>query len=156
MGSLKKSRTLRLGFAVCCLAYVAWVVYLGLKKFDMVHSDYRRAGERLQPERIREIALQELVDQCRRESKRSDRLRSAADESFTAAEDPCLSWPENVLEERQKTVAKRLLGEKNRSGLKLVLFYVFFVVVFLVLPLGMMYGLLSFLIWLRRNLQFVK
>jgi len=156
MRPLKKSRTLRAGFAVCCLVYVVWVVYLGLNNFGMVHSDYRRAGERLQPERIREIAFQELVDQCRRESKRLGRPRSAEVESVTGAEDPCLSWPENVLEERQKTVAKRLLDEKSRSGRKLVLFYVFFGIVFLILPVVSIYLLLSFFIWLWRNLQFVR
>lgn len=155
MRPLKTSLSLWIGFGVCCLAYAVWVIYLGLNNFDMVHGGYRQAAQRLQPERVREIALHELIDRCRREAKLSDRPGPDAGESLTASE-PCLSWPADVLEERRKTVEKRLIDEKNRSARKLVLFYLLFGVVFLFLPPALMFLLLFFLIWLWRNLRIVK
>ncbi|MDH3328022.1 MAG: hypothetical protein OEM01_02190 [Desulfobulbaceae bacterium] len=156
MRPLNKSHIWKICYAVCTLVYMAWVVYLSLNNFGMVHRQYRLAGERLQPARIEEIALQELVDRCRRESKRIDRLRSAGEKNSAAAEDNCLSWTTTVLEERQKAVEERLVEEKSRVGRKLVLFYVSFGLVFLILPPAFLYLLLSFFIWIYRSIKFVK
>lgn len=152
----QKNRTLWIGYGVFCLAYAVWVVYLSLNNFDMVHDGYRQAGERLQPERISEIAFDELVDQCRREAKRADKLRAVETESFLGKEDACLSWPAAVLEERRQAVEKRLRSEWGRAWRKLMLFYLFFGIVFLILPMLTLYLVLAFLLWLRRNLRIVK
>lgn len=144
-----KSLNWRIGYAVFCLAFVVWVVYLSLNNFEMVHSDYRWAGEQLQPAKVKEIAIQELIKQCRKESKRMVRPSATTG-------DTCLSWPTIVLEERQKAVEKRLVGEQGQAKTKLVLFYIFFGVIFIILPLVIVYLLLSFFIWIYRNITFVK
>ena len=155
MRSQKKGINWQIGYAVFCLVYVAWVVYLSLDNFDMVHGDYRRAGEQLQPPRIRELAIRELVAQCRREEKSSSRLRPTGERASAAAEDPCLSWPAAVVAEREKTVTEHLTITRSRFLRKLVVFYITFGIVFLIMPLVLLYLLLTFTIWIFRNLKFV-
>ena len=104
----------------------------------------------MQLEQVKEIALQELVDQCRKKLKRAGRLREVG------AEERCRSWPATVLAQRQKAVEERLVEEKRRVRSKLVTFYIFFGFVFLFLPLAFVYLLLSFFIWLFRNIKIVE
>ena len=156
MRSLKKSRIWRISYAVCCLIYVVWVVQLSLNNFDMVHSDYRRNEKSLQPAQIKEIALQELVSQCRKELKRSGRHSSDGDKSSVATDDTCLSWPAAVLEQRQNAVERRLAEEQSRGIGKLVVFYVFFGIIFLILPPVLLYLLLSLFIWIFKTIKIAR
>ena len=151
MRARSKSLLWRIGYGVCCLLYVAWVVHLSPTNFDMVHGEYRRVAARLQPERIEELALKELVEKCRKESGRSNRNRHTSVDQ--AAADPCLSWPVAALEKRQKVVAERLVDERRGAVRKLVLFYLGFGIFFLILPPVILYLLLSFFIWLYRSIQ---
>lgn len=153
----RKKPIWRIGYAACSLVYMVWVGYLSLGNFDMVHRQYRLAQKRLQPTQIEEIAFKELVDKCRKESGRVDLSREAGETSMTAdAADPCLSWPAAVLAERQETVKERLVTERNRIVRKLLMFYVFFGLVFLVLPPVFLYMLLSFFIWIYKSIKFVN
>lgn len=146
----------RLGYGVFCLLYVAWVVYLGLDNFDKVHGEYRQALVQVQPGQAERIARQELGDECRRAAKRSVRSPPAGDRDPGVTDDPCRSFPKAVLAERQKVVAQHLQAEKKRFQRKVVVFYVTFAVFFIVLPLVCLYLLLSFLIWVFRDLKFIK
>lgn len=152
----KKGLNWRFGYGVFCLAYAAWVIYLGLDNFDKVHGEYQWAREHLQPPQIEEIALHELADQCRRAAKRSGRSRAAGDPVRRMAEDDCRSFPDSVLAERKSEVKEQLLAEKKLFQRKIVLFYATFGAFFIALPLGFLYLLLSFLIWLFRDLKFIK
>ena len=160
MSSLSKNRNWQIGFVVFCLVYTVWVVYLSFDNFDKVHREYRSVNMRLRPARIVDIAFKELVDQCRKDSrrelKRIDRYRKGSSRNSTASEDPCLSWPKAILEERQKVVAEKLISEKGRFKRKIIVFYISFSFFFLILPMGLLYLLLSVLIWAFRGLKFVK
>ena len=160
MSSLNKSRNWQIGFVVFCLVYTIWVVYLSFDNFDKVHREYRSVNMRLRPARIVDIAFQELVDQCRKDShkelKRIDRYRKGSNRSSTAAEDSCLSWPKAILEERQKVVTEKLVIEKGRFKRKIIVFYISFSFFFLILPMGLLYLLLSVLIWVFKGMKFVK
>lgn len=147
MRSLGKRQLWRIGYAVCCLFYVAWVVLLSLDNFDMVLSDYRRARERLQPVRIEAIALQELVEQCLKKAGTVD------PGGLVAAEHDCLIWPAGVIIDRQQAVAERLGAERSRTFRKLVVFYFSFGVIFLLLPPTLLYLLLVFFIWLFKSIK---
>lgn len=125
-------------FALATLAYMAWVVYLGQHNFDMVHREYARATKRLQPAVIEEIARQELIEHWRHESP---------------GQAPPAAWPEPTLGAQEKEVFTRLTGEKARAGRKLALFYLFFGVIFLILPPTLAYLLLSFLAWIYQSVQ---
>ncbi len=138
----------RLVYVACSLIYMAWVVQLSFNNFEMVHSHYQRAGERLQPQRIQTIARNELVRQCREETMGADLLRGG--------EDPCLSLPRAVLEERQKEVKERLVSQWGLAWRKLVLFYLSFGIIFLILPPLILYLFLSLFIWFLKNLKFIK
>lgn len=151
-----KGHAWRYGYAVFCVVYAIWVVYLGLDNFDKVHGEYRRARENLQPAATGKIALQELVAECRGEAKRRGRSRMAGDTAPGVSEDACRSFPEAALEERKKVVAAQLLDEEKRFRRKLVVFYAAFGVFFVVLPMGCLYLLLSFSIWIFRNLKFIN
>lgn len=156
MSTLRDGMNWRLGYAVFCLVYTAWVVYLGLDNFAKVHGEYRQARENLQPAQSEKIALQELVEQCRVEAKRGGRSRAAGDTAAGMTADACHSFSEAALEERKKVVSARFLAEGKRFRRKLVVFYVIFGVFFVALPVVSLYLLLSFFIWLFRDLKFVK
>lgn len=151
MRSAKKGINWRIGYAFFCVVYVAWVVYLSLDNFDMVHTAYRDARARLQPARVEEIARRELVDRCRRQQK-----RKGLDRTMSVGEAPCQSFPAAVVEQQRDRVAQRLGDEKNRFKRKIVVFYVSFVLVFLALPLAFIYGLVSFILWILRNIKIIQ
>lgn len=159
MGSKRpggKGLTWRYGFALFCLAYAAWVIFLGLDNFAKVHGEYRRARENQQPARLEEIARHELVDQCRGAARRGGRSRAAGVAVPAGSEEDCLSVPESVLAERKKEVAGSLRAEEKLFRRKLVTFYLSFAIFFIALPLGFLYLLLTFLSWLFRDMKFVK
>ena len=156
MSSRQKKLPWRVVYAVCCLLYVAWMVHLSFNNFAMVHRDYRRAGERLQPVQVAKIALRELVDQCHQDTLPGDQLRWATVKGAVADEDACLHWPTTVLVQRQEVVTERLLAQRDLAGRKLVLFYGSFGTVFLILPPVLLYLLLSSIAWIFRNLKVVK
>ena len=145
MSRLKRHRW-RIVYGVGCLLYMAWVVHLSFNNFDMVHSDYRRAGARLQPARIEAIALGELVDDCRAGIRRSGRSDVKVDEA-------CRSFPEADLAVRRQAVGERLVAERSLAGRKLVLFYITFGLVFLILPPVIFYLLILLFFWLLRMVR---
>ena len=151
MESVKRGINWRIGFAAFAVIYVAWVSYLSLDNFDMVHTAYRDARARLEPARVEEIARRELVDRCRRQHK-----QQGPDETISADEASCRSFPATVVEQQRDRVAKRLGVEKNRFKRKVVVFYVSFVLVFLALPLVFIYGLISFILWILRNIKIIQ
>ena len=150
----EKSLPWRFGYGCCCLVYLVWVVQLSHNNFEMVQCDYRRAEAGLQPMRIKALALKELVAKCRKESKRIEPLRQSRDQAVAA--DPCLIWPEAVLDRQQEVVVKRLVDVRHGAISKLVVFYVGFGVIFLILPPVILYLLLSFFVWLFRGLKVVR
>lgn len=145
----------RIGYAAFCLVYAACIIYLGLDNFDKVHSEYRDAQKRLQPSQIEKIAHQELVDQCRKKLKRRGSYKADYKTSETKV-DVCQSFPKKVLEEKKKGVKEQLLIERKRFLRKLVVFYSSFAIFFVALPLYLLYLLLSFLIWVFRDVKFIK
>ena len=151
-----KGHAWRYGYALFCLAYAAWVVYLGLDNFHKVHGEYSRAREHQQPAQVERIALQELIAECRREAGRSGRSRTADDTAATGSEDACRSFPADVLRDRTKVVAENLRADERLFLRKLVTFFITFAIFFVALPLGFLYLLLAFLIWLFRDLKLVK
>jgi len=146
----------RTGYAICSLIYMVWVGYLSLNNFDMVHREYRRVAKNMQPARVREIARQELVDQCRKDSITAAFSETSGPPPGTITEDPCLSWPEAVVAEREKIVNTRLVKEQLRVRQKLVWFYITFGFFFMILPPVFLYMVLSLFIWLVRNTKFVE
>ena len=160
MRSQHKGFTWRTGFAVFCLAYTAWMVYLGLGNLDKVHREYRWAVQELQPDRIDKIVRQDLAAECRkvtpRQPRRGDRYLSAGAMPQTAAADPCRSFPPAVIEERRTAVTERLQEEKSRLQRRLVAFSISFTMFFVLLPLAALYLLLTFLAWLFRDMKFIR
>jgi hypothetical protein len=146
----------RYGYGVFCLLYAGWVVYLGQENFAKVDGEYRRAREYQQPSQVERIARQELAAECRRAVQRESRSRAAGDPDPAVSEDACRSFPEALLAERKRDVAANLRAEEKLFRRKLVVFYLTFGVFFVVLPLGFLYLLLAFLIWLFRDMKFVK
>jgi len=139
MKGIGKGRRWRLLYAAAYLAYVVWVIHLSINDFGRVHREFRRVEAQLQPARIEEIARQELFDACREETLHTSGLLPKAGEA-------CQSPPPGVLAERQKEVAKRLEDRRKRARNKLVVFYVSFVVMFIVVPPLLVYGLALFIV----------
>ena len=146
----------RLGFAVFGLFFAAWVGYLALDNFAKVHGEYRQARESRHPALIAKIVRQELVAECRKEALRSDRPHPVGEPAPAISENACRSFPEIVVAERTEVVAGNLLADEKRFRRKLVVFYVTFGLFFIILPLGFLYLLLAFLIWLFKDMKFVR
>ncbi|MDH3360164.1 MAG: hypothetical protein OEL55_04765 [Desulfobulbaceae bacterium] len=147
MSQLKKQRW-RIVYGIGCLIYIVWMVNLSFNNFDMVHTDYRRAGERLQPARLEAIALRELEDDCRTKLRRSG--------VYEEVGGACRTFNEADIIAARQEVRGRLSAERSLFGRKLVLFYISFGLVFLILPLVIIYQLLSLILWLFQNLKIHK
>jgi hypothetical protein len=143
---MKKIRGWRIIYVVCCLVYMGWMINVGTNEFDRINSQYRRIVAQLDAGRIRAVALEELSAECRRESAlRADR-----------EEDACLSWPDPVVETREKAVEERLIRARERGTIKLVLFYAGFVIIFLLAMPVLIYLLLVGIITLYKNIKIVR
>ncbi len=137
-------------FALCCLIYLPWMISLGRNNFDMVHSQYRQAGARLEPAHIAAAALEELATRCRLEAKRRGVFFRAG------SDDPCLAVPPEILKAQQAVVRARLGHQRDLALRKLVLFYISFGLFFLFLPPALLYLLLVFCSWFFLNIKVVK
>jgi len=143
---MKKFRHWRIIYAVCCLVYIGWTIDIGTNEFDRINGQYRNLVDQLDAGRIRTKALEELIAECRRESKmRLDRQ-----------EDACFSWPPTVVEARGKAIEERLVRAKERGTIKLVLFYAGFVLIFLLGPPLIIYLLIVGIIKLYNSVKIVR
>jgi hypothetical protein len=136
----------RLGYVICCLIYAVWVIHLSVNDFDRIHRQYRETGARLAPSRSREIARQELIADCREEQVQLGRFE----------DEKCLTVLPADLEQKEKTVVKGLIDERHRALRKLIVFYATFVVIFLLAPPLLLYGLIIFFINVFLNVKVVK
>ena len=135
---INKRRAWRLFYAVCCLVYMGWVSYQSSNDFDRVQREYRRAGDQVEPGRIHSAALQELLAECRKRSAMQPAdLDGVANELQSG---DCLSWPPAMVEAREAEIRDRLNDRQKRAGRKLLLFSLFFVVIFLIMPPVLVYG----------------
>ncbi|KPJ99381.1 MAG: hypothetical protein AMJ60_05265 [Desulfobacterales bacterium SG8_35] len=133
-------------YALCSLVYVGWVIHVGANEFDRINGQYRRLAEQLDADRIRSAALEELIAECRRESRGRSGLK----------EDACLSQPLQMVEARGKVIEERRIRARERGTIKLVLFYAGFMVIFLFAPPIMIYLLIVGIITLYKNIKFVR
>jgi len=143
---MKKSRLCNLIYAVFCLVYAVWMIHLSSYEFARIHGQYRSAVNNLEPDRIKALALEELTDECRRQQGRSSDWQGA----------PCSEWSPAQVEVKGKKIEERLVQVKKRYGIKLVLFYISFVVFFLLAPLILLYLLLVVIIKLKVTINIVK
>jgi len=143
---MKIFRRWKIIYAVCCLVYIGWVIHVGGNEFDRINSQYRRLVHPLDEDRIRAVAVEELVTECRR----------AATDRLDTQEDSCSSWPPTVVEARGKAIEERLIRAKERGTIKLVLFYAGFVLIFLLGPPFIIYLLLVGAIKVWKSIKIVK
>lgn len=152
MNRTRGSSAWRKVFWGCTLGYVVWVTWLGLNDFRRVHRDYQRAERRTAASWVRETALLELREECRKRLAHSEAARGGGRPGRTADEEDCRTWPAQVVGERERAVASRQAAQKERAGNKLLLFYLSFVLVFLVLPPAFVYLAAVFVVRMWRSL----
>ncbi len=143
---MNKIRIWKIIYAVCCLIYVSWTINVGTNEFDRINSQYRTILKQFDQNRISTRALEELVDECRKESI----IRLAQEE------DTCLSWPPAIVKAKEREIEKRLLSVRDRGKIKLVLFYAGFVLIFLLAPPVLIYLLIVGIITLKKNIKIVR
>ena len=131
---------------ICSLVYIGWIIHVGSNEISRINGQYRRIVARLDADRIESTALEELISECRRESKVSPGHK----------ERDCLSWPQGVIEAKGKEIEKRLLRIKKRGIIKVVLFYAGFVIIFLLGPPLFIYLLLAGMIKLYRSIKIIR
>ena len=143
----------RIIYAIFCLLYAGTLIYLGQGNFAKVYSEYTQSVYRLQPKQIEKITFEELARDCRttlkRKHPRSTKPRPSAGEK-------CQSFPEDVLKSQQKKVTQRLQIQKKRFQRKLIVFYLSFALFFVALPLYLLYLLLTFLVWVFKDIKISK
>jgi len=143
---MKKIREWQIIYVICCLVYMGWVIHAGTNEFSRINGQYRRIANRLDEERLKTEALQELIAECRRESgSRTGRQ-----------EERCLSWTTMEVEARAENLEERLIRERGRGLLKLVLFYAIFVILFLFTPPALIYLLIIGIIKIFVNVKIVR
>ena len=143
---MKKIQLWKIVYALCCLVYMGWTINVGGNEFDRINSQYRAIVDQLDGERIRAKVLEELISECKKES----RVLPAQEEAA------CLSFPPTVVETREKEIEERLLRTKERGTIKLVLFYTGFVLIFLLAPPVLIYLLIVGIIKLKKNIQIIR
>jgi hypothetical protein len=133
-------------YVVCSLIYIGWIINVGTNEFDRINSQYRRIVDQLDGGRIRNAALEELITECRRESKGRPGLE----------EDDCFSWKPTEVEAKERKIEERLVRARKRGTIKMVLFYAGFVFFFLLGPPLFIYLLLVGFIKLYRSIKIVR
>ena len=143
---MKKSRSWKIIYAVCCLVYMGWMILVGTNEFDRINGQYGRLAEQLDAGRIKSAALEELLAECRKESTlRLDREKDA-----------CLSWPPPVVEAREKEIEDRFIRARERGTIKVVFFYTAFVLIFLFAPPFLIYLLIVGIITLKKSITIIR
>jgi hypothetical protein len=164
MSFTHKRRVWRLFYAVCCLVYMGWVMYLGSFDFNRVLREYRRAVDQVEPGRIHTAALQELGAECRKSSEKRAGAENAFEneqpgiliEEMVLVDRDCLSLPPAQVEARAADIREHLLDRQKRAGWKLLLFCLFFVVIFLIFPPVIVYVFAVLLVRLFRAVKIVR
>ena len=137
----------RIIYAVCCMVYMGWVIHAGNNEFNRINSQYGRLVAQLDEDRIRSAALDELTADCLRKEK--ERLEKKK-------KDDCSTWAPTVVESKQKQVKERFTRAKERGVIKVILFYIGFVLIFLVAPPALLYLIIVVIIKIFKSVQFVR
>jgi hypothetical protein len=158
MNVLKKQRTWQLIYAVCCLVYVGWVGYQGSFDLTRVYRDYRRIGVQMEPGRIHAAAVKELSTECRKRVAEQKTAVSGPDNGLTSVivDRKCNSFPAAIVAVREVAIGERLAERYRRISKKLLLFGVFFVVVFLVIPPVLVYAIAVVVVKVFQAIKIVK
>ena len=136
----------RIIYGICCIAYMGFVIFAGRNEFDRINSQYHHLVVRLEPERIRTGALEELAAECRKTLK----------ERAEAMTDSCSAWSPAAVEIKEKEVRERRLRARERGLVKVVLFYSGLTVIFLLGPLITLYCIIAGIIAFFKNVKIVS
>lgn len=163
MKFIDKRRTWHLIYAVCCLVYIGWMSYLSFNDFDRITREYRRTGEQVEPGHIRSTALEELRKECRKKYETQAHDITTAENGSRASlieegrpDRDCVSWPSAVVAAREAEIRERLGQRRGRAGWKLLLFSLFFVVIFLVIPPVVFYLFAALVVKLFKSVKIVR
>lgn len=133
-------------YVICCLVYAGWMIKVGGNEFDRINGQFRQLTARLEPARIREAALAELADECRR----------ALPAGMKQTEAVCSDWAPEAVTAQTAIVEERRTRARQRGAVKLVLFYTGFGLIFLLAPMILVYLLITALILLYKNIKIVR
>ncbi len=133
-------------YLACSLVYVGWVILIGIPEFHKINRQYRVLVSRLEPVRIRAVALEELDSECRRKSWQ----RNIPEETA------CSSWSPEVVEARIHKVQERLEQDRKRGFIKIALFYVSLVLIVLLFPPLFTYLFILGIVMVCKNIKIVR
>ena len=128
------------------LIFMGWIVHVGGIEFDRINSQYRILIRQLEPEMIRQAAIEELTAAC---------LVKTSSQAVRERDD-CHSWPDTVTTAKTDEIRKRRLHAKERGLVKVVLFYAGFSIIFLLGPPIVIYLFLTGAIKIYRSIKFVR
>lgn len=128
------------------LIFMAWIIHVGGNEFDRINSQFGMLVRQLEPERIRQAAIEELTAACLKKT------HGGADPDRVN----CHSWPDTVTAAKAEEIRERRRRAMERGLVKVVLFYTGFSVIFLLGPPIIVYLLLVGAIRIYRTVKFVR
>jgi Ca2+/Na+ antiporter len=133
-------------YLICCALYTGWMIHAGRNEFDRINGQNHRLKIELEPARIRQAAFEELLADCRKT------LQQHTGYHQEICPDPA---PDEV-EARASLIAEQRERARQRGLVKLVLFYLGFVVIFLLAPMVLLYMIIVGVILLKKHIRFVS
>lgn len=136
----------RIFYLIGSLVFMGWVIHVGGNEFDTINSQYRQLEAQLDDDLIRKAAIEELRSECLKEARERPELK----------EGTCRSWPDLVVDTKALAIKERRSQAKERGFAKVVLFYFWYVVIFLLGPPLFVYLVLIGAIKIYRSVRFVQ
>jgi hypothetical protein len=133
-------------YLVCCLVFTGWIIHAGRNEFDRVNGQYQRLKAQSEPASIREAVLEDLIADCQKILQHRAGYH----------EDDCSDPDPQDVEARVNLIEEMRDRDKQRGLIKLVLFYIGFVTIFLLIPMILVYLLIMALLLLYKNIKFVR
>jgi hypothetical protein len=133
-------------YLLCALAYASVVVYWGRYDMGRIHREYRLAASRIDSGYATEKGRSEVEAGC----------RASAGSAGQSAVDDCLRAAAPLMVQRAAAISRQLQLEKRQVVKKLVIFYGLLIVVLILLPVALVYGLLIILIFIVTGIRFDK
>lgn len=132
-------------YLVCCLVFTGWMIHAGRNEFDRINGQYRRLKVQIEPVRIKEAAIEDLIADCQKILQQHSGYQ----------EGDCSDPNPLDVKARVNFIKEERNRARQRGLIKLTLFYVGFVIIFLLAPMILVYLLIVAVILLYKNVKFV-
>jgi hypothetical protein len=133
-------------YLVCCLIFTGWMIHAGHNEFDRINGQYHRLRLLVEPARIKEAAIEDLIADCQKILQQHSGYH----------EDDCADPKPQDVKAKVNLIKEERNRARQRGLVKLVLFYVGFVTIFLLAPMILVYLFIAAILLLKKHIRFVS